>query len=77
MKTTYDIVVDVICEIGCVDEADVKSVDTFEEMNLDSLDMVEIMLELEEYFDLDINDETFASCKTVDDVARLIDKLRA
>lgn len=38
------------------------------DLSADSLDMVEIQLEIERQFDVNLNDAVFAQCKTVNDV---------
>jgi acyl carrier protein len=48
---------------------------TFEELNIDSLDKINISFEVEEAFDIAIPDEALGSLKTVGDVVRGVQQL--
>jgi acyl carrier protein len=61
----------VVDQLG-VDEADVSLETTFEELNADSLDIVELIMALEEEFDLDIPDEEAEKIRTVGDAVNYI-----
>lgn len=61
----------VVDQLG-VDEADVTLETTFEELNADSLDIVELIMALEEEFDLDIPDEEAEKIRTVGDAVSYI-----
>jgi acyl carrier protein len=50
---------------------------TFEELNIDSLDKINISFEVEEAFDIAIPDDALGSLKTVGDVVRGVDQLVA
>jgi acyl carrier protein len=50
---------------------------TFEELNIDSLDKINISFEVEEAFDIAIPDEALGSLKTVGDVVRGVEQLVA
>lgn len=67
-KKVKSIVVD---QLG-VDEADVTLETSFEELNADSLDIVELIMALEEEFDLDIPDEEAEKIRTVSDAVNYI-----
>jgi acyl carrier protein len=67
-KKVKSIVVD---QLG-VDEGDVTLETTFEELNADSLDIVELIMALEEDFDLDIPDEEAEKIRTVGDAVNYI-----
>jgi len=75
MKKTYDIVVNAIIEMTAMSEADIKPEFILSDA-LDSLDMVELQMYLEEDFSITVPDGTIAECKTVLDLCNLIDKLR-
>lgn len=45
---------------------------TFDSMNADSLDRVEFMMAIEDYFDIEISDDDIAKCKTIKDLCHLI-----
>jgi acyl carrier protein len=50
---------------------------TFEELNIDSLDKINISFEVEEAFEIAIPDEALGSLKTVGDVVRGVEQLVA
>ncbi|HMG01709.1 MAG TPA: acyl carrier protein [Edaphobacter sp.] len=57
---------------------DTITLDTsFEELNIDSLDKINISFEVEEAFDIAIPDDALGSLKTVGDVVRGVDQLVA
>jgi len=61
----------VVDQLG-VDEEDVTLETSFEELNADSLDIVELIMALEEEFDLDIPDEEAEKIRTVGDAVNYI-----
>lgn len=62
-----------ICEQLGVDEADIAMATSFEDLDADSLDIVELVMALEEEFNLEISDEEVEGIKTVGDVVRYIE----
>jgi acyl carrier protein len=50
---------------------------TFDELQIDSLDKINLSFEVEEMFSIEIPDESLNSLKTVGDVVRGVEKLRA
>jgi acyl carrier protein len=50
---------------------------SFEELNIDSLDKINISFEVEEAFDIAIPDDALGSLKTVGDVVRGVEQLVA
>jgi acyl carrier protein len=57
---------------------DTINLDTsFEELNIDSLDKINISFEVEEAFDIAIPDDALGSLKTVGDVVRGVEQLVA
>ncbi|MGI6449875.1 MAG: acyl carrier protein [Desulfitobacteriia bacterium] len=61
----------VIDQLG-VEEEDVTPTTSFQALNADSLDIVELVMALEEEFNLDIADEEVENIKTIEDVVRYI-----
>ncbi|HEX3015116.1 MAG TPA: acyl carrier protein [Desulfobacteria bacterium] len=61
----------IIDQLG-VEEEDVTLETSFEELNADSLDIVELIMALEEEFDLDIPDEDAEKIRTVGDAVNYI-----
>ncbi|MHB8076854.1 acyl carrier protein [Desulfosporosinus fructosivorans] len=61
----------VVEQLG-VDEVNVTQETSFEELDADSLDIVELIMALEEAFDLDIPDEEAEKIRTVGDAVSYI-----
>ena len=62
---------DIIVEQLGVDEADVKPESSFtDDLGADSLDLVELIMALEEEFDIEIPDEDAEGIKTVADAIK-------
>ncbi|NPV28159.1 MAG: acyl carrier protein [Firmicutes bacterium] len=64
-KAIFEKVKSIIVEQLGVEEDDVTPETTFEELNADSLDIVELIMALEEEFDLEIPDEEAEKILTV------------
>ncbi len=56
-----------------VEEGKIKLETTFEDIDADSLDVVELVMALEEEFDLEIADEEVENIKTVGDIVSYIE----
>lgn len=61
----------VIDQLG-VDEGDITATTTFQALNADSLDIVELVMALEEEFNLDIADEEVENIQTIADVVKYV-----
>ncbi|KGK90504.1 acyl carrier protein [Desulfosporosinus sp. HMP52] len=61
----------VVDQLG-VDEVTITPETSFEELNADSLDIVELIMALEEAFDMDIPDEEAEKIRTVGDAVNYI-----
>lgn len=48
-----------------------------QELNLDSIDSLDLIMSLEDTYDISISDDDAATLKTVNDVINLIDKKKA
>jgi acyl carrier protein len=57
-----------------IDEDKITPETTFEDIDADSLDVVELVMALEEEFDLEIADEAVENIKTVADVVSYIEE---
>jgi len=69
----FDRVKDIIVDQLGVDEEEVVMEASFiDDLNADSLDIVELIMALEEEFDLEIPDEDVETLKTVGDVVEYI-----
>ena len=65
-------VIEIIQEFCCVDDEILLDTNLADDLGLDSLDMVEITMELEERLDISLEDEEVANVKTVSDLVELI-----
>ena len=62
----------ILSEHLSVDSADLADNTSFDDLNADSLDVVEIIMALEEEFDIEIPDEDAEKIRTVGDVTEYI-----
>jgi len=70
--------VDIIAEQLSVDKDKITEGAAFiDDLDADSLDLVELILNLEETFGIDISDEKAAELRTVGDAQALINELKA
>lgn len=77
-------VIDLIAEQAGVDAKVIRmddliesnlGMDSLDKMGMDSLDKIELVMALEEEFEVEISDEQAEKCKTVADVVALVDRL--
>lgn len=74
MSTTYDRVKKIVLQQLLVDESKVEPEASFvDDLDADSLDLVELIMSLEEEFGLEIADEEAESIRTVQDAVNYID----
>ena len=71
---TFDKIRQVISENMDIPVDDITLESSFEDMNVDSLDMVEIVMALEEAFDITIEEST--GLKTVGDLVKYVDEVK-
>jgi acyl carrier protein len=61
-----------------IDENDIELTSSLkEDLDIDSIDAVELSLDLEEKFDVELTDEELAALKTVEDIVKLIESKKA
>ena len=76
--STEQRVIDLVVEQLGVDKDEVTLNKSFvEDFNADSLDLTELIMSLEEEFELEINEEEAEKLKTVNDVVKYIEKHKA
>jgi acyl carrier protein len=63
-------------QLGCEPSAVVEGASFIDDLDADSLDLVELILGLEETFGIEISDEKAAELKTVGDAMALIEELQ-
>lgn len=68
-------VIDIVKDVLGMEGAKVTSEDTFEDLYIDSLDLVEIIIECEKEFSYPITDDKVQNLKTVGDLVNLIKDL--
>ncbi len=74
---TFDKVKEIISQqLGISADFDFTPHTTFEEVNADSLDLVEIVMALEDYFDIEISDEAISDMESLGDLVAFIDNLK-
>ena len=75
MASTYDRLKKIVIEQLGVDEAEVTPEASFvDDLNADSLDLVELIMSLEEEFGTEISDEDAERIRTVGDAVEYIDE---
>ncbi len=70
---TFEKIVQIIAENKDMDISGITLETTFDDMELDSLDVIEVVMAIEEAFDItmEVSDEV----KTVEDLVKLVDSL--
>ena len=69
--------IDIIAKSKGIPPDAITLASTFEELNIDSLDKINISFEVEEAFNIDIPDEALGSIRTVGDMVDGVAKLQA
>ena len=71
-------VIKLVAEATKIDSAKITSGSSFiDDLNLDSLDIVELMMKMEDEFGIEIPEEDAESLKTIKDVSNYIEKRQA
>ncbi|MBQ9061679.1 MAG: acyl carrier protein [Eubacterium sp.] len=71
---TFDKVREIMAETLNLDEADIKLEATLKDLGIDSIDAVELVMALEEAYDVKIADEEAATLEKVSDIVTFIEK---
>lgn len=71
----FDKVKEIIMDKLGVEESEVKMEASFEDLGADSLDIVELIMAIEEEYDIQISDEEAEKAATVGDVVNYINTL--
>lgn len=71
----FDKVKEIIADKLGVNEKEIKMESTFEDLGADSLDIVELIMAIEEEYDIQISDEEAEKAQSVGDVVNYINTL--
>lgn len=66
----------IVSQLGCEDSAVKGEAKFIEDLGADSLDIVELVMAIEEKFEIDIPDEDAENIRTVDDAVSFIRKVK-
>ena len=69
--------IDIIAKSKGIPADSITLASTFEELNIDSLDKINISFEVEEAFNIDIPDEALGTIRTVGDMVDGVTKLQS
>lgn len=76
MNDITDRCIDIIAKSKGIPADTVTLASTFDELNIDSLDKINISFEVEEAFNIEIPDEALSTLRTVGDMVEGVTKLR-
>jgi acyl carrier protein len=77
MNDTESRIIELVAKSKNLPASDVRMNSTFDELQIDSLDKINLSFAVEEMFSIEIPDESLNSLKTVGDVVRGVETLRA
>ncbi len=63
-----------VAEQLAIEEEEISLKTTFEDIDADSLDVVELVMSIEEEFELEISDEEVEKIRTIGDIVKYIEK---
>jgi acyl carrier protein len=69
--------IDIIAKSKSIPADTITLASTFDELNIDSLDKINISFEVEEAFSIEIPDEALSTLKTVGDMVEGVTRLRS
>lgn len=76
IQDTFQKVADIIAQKLSIDKSKITPQSTLQDLGADSLDIVEIIMKVEEQFNIEIDDEKAERMKNVEDVVKYVDALR-
>ncbi|MCM1363991.1 MAG: acyl carrier protein [Faecalibacterium sp.] len=72
---TFENVCDIVSSRFELNEIKLEHETSWEEIGADSIDLVDLVTEIEDEFEISIPDEEFENLKTIGDLAELVDQL--
>lgn len=72
---TFEKVCDLISERFEISDLKLTAETTIDELGADSIDLVDLVQELESEFDVEVPDDDFENIKTIGDIVELIENL--
>lgn len=76
MKSTFETIAELASAYCPVEDLEIKPGSNIEtDLGIDSLNVLLIIMDVEEHFDIHINSEDVKSCVTIGDVVALVDRL--
>ncbi len=63
----------IICEAYDIPEDEVTMTTSFQDLNFDSLDLVELVMDIEDNFNIEVQDEDFEKFNTIGDVVAFLE----
>ena len=76
MDNVFEKIVETIVDAKGIDAASVKPESSFKDLNVDSLDIAEMVMTLEDEFGITISDEDAAQLHTVRRIVEYLEKLQ-
>lgn len=76
-QETYDLIAAIIAQQLSKQASEITDSSTFDSLGADSLDRVEIVLNIEEKFDIEVDDEAVEKLKTIGELVDYVQRLRS
>ncbi len=76
-QETYDLIAAIIAQQLSKQTSEITDSSTFDSLGADSLDRVEIVLNIEEKFDIEVDDEAVEKLKTIGELVDYVQRLRS
>lgn len=72
-SSTFDKLVEILADIMEIDPTEVNEETTFDEIAADSLDLLEVVTEIEDVFGIEVDTDSIEDFQTIGDVVAAID----
>ena len=71
----YNVVADIIADVMSISASDVAPEKTMKDLDVDSLDMLDIVTSLEDHYGIEIADDAIDRIQTVEDAVNYLDEI--